>query len=216
MKRLLSSGRSASKLSSPALIETMGLCALTEPRPPATLTAERRDVIGLAGKAAWALVLQQPEQAEAGYKQLLEQYPNEPGVHYAFEKEIQIDPANWPALIVAARLQMRQGSSEKALQMLRDAQKLAPARYRWLCHAEIGRAYMNAGNLDAAIPELRTAGWLNPEPAQIHFLLGAVLPAGGRAEDAQRETAEFQKWKALQDPLGVPGLRTFGNAARRN
>jgi tetratricopeptide (TPR) repeat protein len=220
------------KQASPALIETMGLCALTESRSPANLTPQRRAVVNLAGQAAWSLVLQKPEEAEAGYKQLLEQYPNEPGVHYAhglflmetdlvaalaeFEKEAEIDPANWPARIVMAGLQIRQGSPDKALQTLRDTQKLMPAKYRWLCHAEMGRANMNAGNLDAAVKDLQTAVWLMPGNAQIHFLLAQTYRLAGRTADAQRESAEFAKWKAVQDPFGVPGLRTFGNATGRN
>ncbi len=220
------------KQSSPALIETMGLCALTEPRPLATLTPQRRAVVSQAGKAAWSLVLQQPAEADAGYKQLLDQYPNEPGVHYAhglflmetdligalaeFEKEAQVDPANWPARIVMAGLQIRQGSPDKALQTLRETQPLMPAKYRWLCHAEAGRANISAANFDAAIKELQTAVWLMPGNAQIHFLLAQAYRLAGRTDDAQRASAEFKKWKAVQDPLGVPGLRPFGNATGRN
>ena len=212
------------------VLETVGLCALVEARPLATLSPQRRAVVDLAGKAAWGLLIQHADEAEAGYKQLLEQYPNEPGVHYAyglflmetdltaalaeFQKEAQIDPSNWPARILIASLEIRQGSPDQALQGLRDTTKIVPARYRWLCHAEMGRANMNAGNLEAAVKELQTAAWLKPGNAQVHFLLAQAYRLAGKAEEAQRESAEFTKWKALQDPLGVPGLRPFGNVGK--
>jgi hypothetical protein len=48
--------------------------------------------------------------------------------------------------------------------------------------------------------------------AQIHFFLAQAYRRAGRKADAQRETAQFEKLKAQEDPLGVPGLRalTFG------
>jgi hypothetical protein len=68
---------------SPAVVDTMGLCALALPHTMEELTEEQRAVVRLTGKAAWALVSQRPEEASAAYLQLLEQYPNAPGVHYA-------------------------------------------------------------------------------------------------------------------------------------
>ena len=66
---------------------------------------------------------------------------------------------------------------------------------------------MNAGNLDVAIKELQTAVWLMPSNAQLHFLLSQAYRQAGKTEEAQKQTVEFQKWKVVQDPLGVPGLR---------
>ena len=68
----------------PPVEEAMGLCVLAIPDDMAQLSPQRRAVVDLAGKAAWAFASQHPEQAAAGYKQLLTQYPNEPGVHYAY------------------------------------------------------------------------------------------------------------------------------------
>jgi tetratricopeptide (TPR) repeat protein len=210
---------------SPLLRETMGLCALAIATSASDLPPERRAVVDLAGKAAWESASQRPAEAAAAYRELLRRYPNEAGVHYAyglylmetdlaralaeFQKEVQSNPEHWPALFEIGSLQVRQGSPEAALESLRRAMKVVPARYRWLCHAELGRANMTAGHLEAAIGELETARRLMPGNAQIHFFLAQVYRRAGRKEDAQRETAQFEKLKAQQDPLGVPGLLQF-------
>ena len=45
-------------------------------------------------------------------------------------------------------------------------------------------------------------------------MLSQAFRRAGRTEDAQKETAEFQKLKVLQDPLGVPSLRSFANTGK--
>jgi len=44
---------------------------------------------------------------------------------------------------------------------------------------------------------------------QVHFFLSQAYRRAGRKEDAQRETAEFEKLKLRQDPLGMPGQKTL-------
>jgi len=205
--------------------QTMGLCALAVPQAISELSPERRAVVALAGKAAWDLVSQRPTEAAAEYRELLDRYPNQPGVHYAFglywmetdlaaafaefRREVEINPQHWPALILIASMHTRKGDTEAAIQSLRQAMKAMPTRYRWLGHAELGRTHLTAGNLDAAITELETAERLMASNAQVHFILSQAYRRAGRKADAQRETAEFEKQKVQQDPLGVPAMRPF-------
>ena len=44
---------------------------------------------------------------------------------------------------------------------------------------------------------------------QVHFFLSQAYRRAGRKTDAQRETAEFEKLKVQQDPLGVGALAPF-------
>jgi tetratricopeptide (TPR) repeat protein len=214
---------------SPSVVETMGLCALTIPHPLAEVAEAKRPLVRLAGKAAWALASQRPEQAAGAYQQLLANYPNEPGVHYAhglymmetdlgaamadFQKELKNNPGHWPTLILLASIQTRRGTPEQALDSLRLALKTVPAKYRWLCRAEMGRAYITADNVPAALTELQSAARLLPANPQIHFLLARAYRQSGRAEEAAKETLLFQKYKALQDPLGVPAFQPFAFGA---
>lgn len=210
----------------PPVEEAMGLCALSIPEDVSRLSPQRRAVVDLAGKAAWAFASQRPDDAAAGYRQLLEQYPNEPGVHYAyglylmetnltaamaeFQKELQINPKHWPALLVSASLQIRQGTPELAIQSLREALKMVPAKYRWMCHIDLGRADLDANNPDAAVAELENAARQMPSSANVHYFLAEAYRRAGRKADAEKERAEFERTKGEQDPLGVPAFHPFG------
>jgi tetratricopeptide (TPR) repeat protein len=207
---------------SPLVEETMGLCSLAVAQSLAELTPARRAVVDLAGKAAWDLVSQRPAEAAEAYKELLAKYDAEPGVHYAhglylmetdlgaalseFKKEVERNPGHWPALIVMGSTQTRQGDADTAIQSLRQGLKLMPVKYRWIGHAELGRAQLTAGNVDQAIAEGESALRQAAGNAQVHFFLAQAYRRAGRKADAQRETGEFEKLKAQQDPLGVPGL----------
>jgi tetratricopeptide (TPR) repeat protein len=211
---------------SPGLVDTMGLCALGIPAALSEIPPQRRAVVELAGKAAWALADQRPAEALAAYRQLLEKYPNEPGVHYAyglylmetdlagalaeFQREVRNNPKHWPTLILLGSLQTRQGAAEAAIQTLRLALKTVPAKQRWLCHAELGQAYVAADKVDAAIPEFEAAVRLKPMNAPMHYLLLQAYRRAGRQEDAEKQAAEFRKLKVKEDPLGVPGLLPEG------
>ncbi|MGA7235977.1 MAG: tetratricopeptide repeat protein [Bryobacteraceae bacterium] len=206
--------------------ETMGLVALASPDDLATILPKRRAVVDLAGKAAWAFATEHPDAAAAAYKELLAQYPTEPGVHYAyglylmetdseaalaeFQKEAQNNPKHWPALLVIASIRLRQGAPEQAIDSLRAALKTVPTNYRWLCHLNLGRANLDANNATSAISELEDAVRQMPSSANAHFFLAEAYRQAGRKADAERERGEFEKTKAEQDPRGVPALHPFG------
>jgi len=210
---------------SPAVVETMGLCSLALPHAMNELNDEQRAVVQLTGKAAWDLVSQRPEESAAAYKQLLEQYPRFPGVHYAhslflvetdmagalaeLEAEVRNTPDHWPALILMSTLRIRSGNPELALESLRVALKFAPERYLWLCHSEMGRAYLLAGNTAGAVGELEIALRLEPANAQVHYLAAQAYRRAGRKADTDKQTLEFERLKAQQDPSGVPEYQSL-------
>jgi tetratricopeptide (TPR) repeat protein len=217
---------------SPPVRETMGLCELALPHTMNELTEEQQAVVRLAGKAAWALVSHQPEEAGEAYRQLLAEYPNAPGVHYAYalylmetdlpaalaelETEVRNTPKHWPALILMSTLRIRQGSPELAIESLHQALKLVPPRYLWLCHAEMGRAYLTSGNAAAAVGELETAVRFEPDNAEVRYLMAQAYRLAGRKEEARKQTLEFEKLKAQQDPAAVPEYQRFVLGGGRN
>jgi tetratricopeptide (TPR) repeat protein len=209
------------------VVEAVGLCALAIATDPSKLPENRRKVVDMAGKAMWAATSQRPRDAKDGFDQLLAAYPNEPGVHYAFglylmdsdqhkalaefQKELSANPAHWPALLVSAFLETRQGTPEVAMQLAERARKLAPASYFWLCDAEMGRALLAKDQPEKAVPLFEEAVKLQPDIAQTHFYLEQAYRRVGRTSDAQRERAEFARLKAQQDPLSLPGIVSSSN-----
>jgi predicted Zn-dependent protease len=210
----------------PPVEEAMGLCVLASPDDVGQLSRQRRGVVDLAGKAAWSFATQHPDAAGAGYRQLLMQYPTEAGVHYAyglflletdlrealaeFQKEVLNNPTHWPAMLVIASIQIRQGTPEKAIETLAAAMKAVPAKYRWLFRLNLGRANLDANHPAAAISELESAVRQMPSSASAHFYLAEAYREAGRKADAEREKTEFEKTKVQQDRLGVPALHPFG------
>jgi tetratricopeptide (TPR) repeat protein len=206
----------------PAVVEAIGLCALAIPHLPSELPEARRKVVNMAGKAMWAATSQRPKEAEAGFAELLATYPKEPGVHYAhglflmesdqagalaeYQKELALNPAHWPSLLVSAFLQTRQGTPELAIQSAQQAEKLAPAGYRWLCRAEMGRALLAMDQAEKATPLFEQSVKLEPENASTHFYLEQAYRRSGRKADAQKEKAEYVRLKAKEDPLSLPEI----------
>ena len=202
---------------------TMGLCALAIPRSLSDLSPPQRDAVGLAGKAAWALASQRPEEAAAAYRELVERFPDQPGVHYAhglylqetdlaaaiaeFRQEVERDARHWPSLIAMSVLETREGDPEAAIRSLQQAMSAVPAQYQWLWHAELGHANLTAGNVEQATAELQISERLDSGNPQVHFFLAQCYRRSGKKADAERETMQFEKLKAEQDPLAVPGLR---------
>jgi tetratricopeptide (TPR) repeat protein len=204
---------------SPAVIEAMGVAALTMPRLPGNIPAESRPLVELAGRAAWALYAEQWSDAETLFRQLGEQYPKQPGVHYLrgiyyvdrdmaaalkeFAAEVSVSPTHALAHVQIAILHLRMGDSGAALEPAREAVRLAPGNL--LCHLALGRALMAVEKTAPAIQEFEAALKLNPAYPHTHFYLGQAYRQAGREQDARREQAEFTRLQDAGSPTAGAG-----------
>ena len=204
----------------PTVVEEVGLCALAIASDADKLPEARRKIVDMAGAAMWAATSQRPKDADAGFEKLLAAYPNEPGVHYAyglylmdidqkgaleqFRKELATNGTHWPALLVSAFLETREGNPAAALRYAEKARTLVPSNYIWLCNAEMGRALLAQDQPEKAVPLLEESVKLQPDNAQAHFYLEQAYRRVGRKADAQREKSEFVRLKSQQDPLALP------------
>ncbi len=214
---------------SPGVVLAAGLCALAISKMPNELSPQELAIVNAAGRAQWAATSQRPAEADAAFRQLLEEYPNEQGVHYAyglylmesdqeaalteFRKETHAHPSLWPALLISASLETKQGSPQTAIEDIQKALPLTPAIYTWLCHAELAKAYLSMNQAEKAVTEFQSAIRQQPANAQLHFYLEQAYSRAGRKEDAQREKAEFLRLKTQQDPLSMsakPAANTTG------
>jgi len=74
-------------------------------------------------------------------------------------------------------------------------------------HADLGKFYLNQGNADEAIKELRTASKLNPFDPDVHAALGLAWSVQGDADSAIREL----KFALTLDPKNTEALFGLGN-----
>ena len=66
------------------LVEPLGLATLRLPLLPAEVAPDRRELAQMAGRATLAVDAQQAREAESLFHRMLENYPNDPGVHFLY------------------------------------------------------------------------------------------------------------------------------------
>lgn len=190
---------------SEALVEGAGLMLLRVPKVPAEIEADERDLVTRAGRAAYAHLSRNGEEARRRFKDLIERYPSVPNVHYAhaifllrsdsqaalaeFRKEIEIQPGSVFAHLDLAFELIRRGDFADALIPAKEAVRLAPQLFA--SHNALGRALVETGSLERGIVELETAAKLAPESPEMHFALARAYTKAGRKDDAARSRATF-------------------------
>jgi Tfp pilus assembly protein PilF len=79
---------------------------------------DKRELVLLAGRAAWHQAARHPQEADKAFKELLARYPDAPNANYAygvfqlvdtpdaalesFRRELQVKPDNVPAMLQIA------------------------------------------------------------------------------------------------------------------
>ena len=205
---------------SEALVEAAGLMLLRVPKVPADITTDERDLVTRAGRAAYAHLSRNGEEAQRRFKDLLERYPRAPNVHYAhaislltsdsdaalaeFRKEIEVQPESVFARLDLAFELMRRGDFADALVPAKEAVRLAPQLFA--SHNALGRALVETGSLEPGIVELETAVTLAPDSPEMHFALARAYAKAGRKDDAARARATFaeldrKRREKREDPL---------------
>lgn len=120
----------------------------------------------------------------------------------AFEEELARDPGHISSYRGAANAHIYLGHAQAAIDLLRQAQRIAPDHPEVLL--ELGRALSNAGQLDEAEPVLRQAVAHGGAAARVE--LGILLRRQGRLEDA----AEAFQAALRQDPKELGAMVNLG------
>ena len=207
----------------PGLVETTGLALLRLDMLPSELPEGRRDLVQKLGRAGVAHLGQRGEEAAPLYAAVASEYPDTPGVHYAYgvfllrsgsdkglaelrrAAELRPDDAMAP-LQIAFELLVR-GEFAEARDSALKAVELAPGLFA--ARNALGRALVEMGDITAGIRELEVAVRLAPDSAETHYTLARAYAKAGRPEDAARERAAFaeleQRARTAPGTLRNPG-----------
>jgi tetratricopeptide (TPR) repeat protein len=208
----------------PTLIDPAGLAGLRLPLLPAEIPPDRSDLVKLAGRATLDLQTQHNEAAESEFKQLVTEYPNEPGVHFLygvylvqlhpsdsvaqFERELEISPSHVLARVRLAEELIAQRDFDRALMYAQQAIKLDPKRAS--AHMLAGEALLATNNATDGITELETARDIDSTVIRTHWDLLRAFIAAGRTQDADREKQAIEKLNDVRVPGNPPDA---GNSA---
>jgi len=193
------------------LLDALGLAALRIRQLPSEIPPDRAQLIRKAGHAQALILIQDPVAAGAEIKQLVDQHPSEPGVHYMFgvflldhdsasavgefRREIEISPRSPFARIQLALAFLHTGDYQQGLKFAQEAVALAPDNF--VSHVACGNLWLGLGDTDQALHELRIAVRISPGSPEAHFALSRALSAANQSSDAARERAEFERLKTL-------------------
>ena len=150
----------------------IGLTLLRVPLLPAQVDPCKDALIHTAGEIGELTAQANFDHAESAFQQALRDYPDTPFLHYAygsmlatlarfdeaeaqFQVEIRISPDSPAAYMQLAYVYLRVDRSQDAVGPARQGLKLAP--HLFASHYLLGRALLELGNTNQAIPELETA-----------------------------------------------------------
>ncbi|PYV20423.1 MAG: hypothetical protein DMG27_23085, partial [Acidobacteria bacterium] len=114
------------------------------------------------------------------------------------DSRAQHEPYSW-AYSSLGKLLTRTGELEKAGEVLEEGSAAADARV----FSALGDLRIRQHRLAEAEAALRRAIALDPSFPDPHYLLGRVLSAVGRTDEARAEFAAFEKSKAAYRPRGL-------------
>ncbi len=197
---------------SPGVVLGLGLSALRMPYLPTQIPPEKEELVKMTGRAAFEAERGARTEADELYRRLIERFPQEPRIHYAygafllrdhtdaaleeFLEELKRSPDDIPALMQLAFEYIRRGEYEKARPFAERATETAPGQFAG--HNALGRILLETGDVAGAIRELETAIELAPMAPENRLPLSSAYLKAGRKEDALRERAEYQRLSELK------------------
>lgn len=198
---------------SPEVLDAIGIVMLRLPLLPDEVPPGQRDLVRLAGRAGAYGIEMLKEKAREAFEQLVTRYPDTPSVHFVygnfllaqerpdealeqFRIEIARSPGHVPARLQLAQELVKRGDFDAARPFATEAVRLAPGNF--VARRVLGQVKLQAGDMAGAIADLEAAARLEPSSPSVRFHLARAYRRAGRAADAERERAEFQRLQKLQ------------------
>jgi Tfp pilus assembly protein PilF len=196
----------------PDLVFALGLTMLRMACLPPDAPAEKREMAFKAGRATSYLITKRQQEAAREFKELVENYPDSPGAHYAygiyllrenpdaaieeFRRELQISPKHAHARLQIAFEMIKQDRHADGLAYAEEAVKLEPDLFA--AHNALGRILLETGEVERAVKEFEIAVKLAPESPEMYFALARAYNRAKRPKDAERARAEFTRLSKIR------------------
>ncbi len=157
--------------------------------------------------------------AIANYREALAADPNLPGIHFELAEALRsspevalraeaeqqyalalkANPRDEKSLTHLADAAAERGEHERALSMYRQALGIAPGEV----DAGVGLAHelVETNDLPGALEVLQRMEEADPTDVLVHFRLSALYRRMGRPDDAKREVAQYEKYKAIKETM---------------
>jgi len=158
-------------------------------------------------------------EAIANYREALNLEPNLPGLHFElaemlnssstpdapqqaeleYKAALAVNPFDEKSECRLGELAAAKGDTAGSREHYERAVKLQPNDPE--ANIGLAKAFMAMNQPEKALPLLENAVKLDPTSAVAHFRLSTIYRQMGRAEDAKREIAEYQKYKNMKEKL---------------
>ncbi len=158
-------------------------------------------------------------EAIANYREALKLEPNLPGLHFElaemlnsssipdapqqaeleYKAALAANPFDEKSECRLGELAASQGDAKASYEHYERALKLQPSDPE--ANIDLAKALMAMNQPEKALPLLENAVKIDPTSAVAHFRLSTIYRQMGRAEDAKREIAEYQKYKNMKEKL---------------
>ena len=189
----------------PRIIEAMGIAVLRMPILPADVPGTKREMVMLAGRAAYFTAARFVAAAQKAFEELVMRYPETPHVHYAYGvfltaespdaaveqylAELKVSPRHPWAKMQLAYEYIRRAEWDKARPWAEQAVEEAP--HVFVAHRALGQVLLETGDVEGAIREFEAGVKMASDSPAMRFALARAYRRAGRNDDAQREQAEF-------------------------
>jgi len=195
----------------PRIIEAMGIATLRMAMLPTEVPPDRREVVLMAGRGSYMMATRMTDAAGKAFEGLVARYPETPNIHYAygvfllieqpvkaieeFKRELEIQPNDPESLMQIAYQNLKDSDPASALPWAKQAVDAAPNVFA--SHRALGEALVGTGDVEGGIAQLEIAIRQAPDSPGTHFALAKAYQRAGRANDAEKERAEFVRLDRL-------------------
>lgn len=193
----------------------LGMSLLRIAALPGALTPAQTTMAQQAGIASKLVQNSKFDAAFELFHKLVQQYPAEPFLHYAYGLELaslsryaqataeleasaKLAPKSELPQVELARVALDQHELQAALGPAQRAVALAPNSAA--AHYMLGRTLLAFTQVPAAVRELQKASQLQPDSPEIHFSLAQAYAKAGDTQRAAAERAIFLSLKAAAPP----------------